>query len=58
MILIKKVKPAAKLIKKIFSKKTDRLTSVIKHAKKISRSSYIQKALETIPVPPEYNSLN
>ena len=56
--LDKKFKLVAKLIKKIFNKKTDQLTSVIKHARKISRSTYIQKALETIPIPPEYSSLN
>ena len=55
--LDEKFKLATKLIK-IFNKKTDRLNNVIKHAKKISRSTYIEKALETIPVPPEYSSLN
>ena len=56
--LDEKFKLATKLIKKIFYKKTDRLNNVIKHAKKIGRSTYIEKALETIPVPPEYSSLN
>ena len=56
--LDKKCGLVSKLIKKIFYEKTDQITSLMKQARKISRTTYIQKALETIPVPPNYNSLN
>ena len=48
----------ANLTKKIFSKKNEQVTSLLSQAQKISSTTCVQQVLKSIPIPPDYATLD